>query len=94
MVQIDAVIEDFLTDKGKGQGGESGNYCQDVGRELNRFVDFLKVDDVYDDADNMSLMNFNFSYSIETTTCGAYRPVLRYLGMKSVGWQETVNIDE
>jgi integrase len=41
VVRIDAVIEDFLTDKGKGQRGESGNYRQDAGRELNRFVDFL-----------------------------------------------------
>src|SRR5699024_3120207 len=41
MVQINAVIEDFLTDKGKGQRGESGNYRQDAGRELGRFVEFL-----------------------------------------------------
>ena len=41
MVRISAVIEDFLTDKGKGQRGESGNYRQDTSRELDRFVDFL-----------------------------------------------------
>jgi hypothetical protein len=41
VVRIDAVIEDFLTDKGKGKGGESGNYRQDAGRELDRFIDFL-----------------------------------------------------
>ena len=41
VVRIDAVVEDFLTDKGKGQRGESGNYRQDAGRELGRFVDFL-----------------------------------------------------
>ena len=41
MVRIEAVVEDFLTDKGKGQRGESGNYRQDAGRELDRFVDFL-----------------------------------------------------
>ena len=41
MVRIDAVVEDFLTDKGKGQRGESGNYRQDAGRELDRFADFL-----------------------------------------------------
>ena len=41
MVRIDAVVEDFLTDKGKGQRGESGNYRQDAGRELGRFVEFL-----------------------------------------------------
>ena len=36
MVRIEAVVEDFLTDKGKGQRGESGNYRQDAGRELDR----------------------------------------------------------
>jgi len=41
VVRIKAVVEDFLTDKGKGQRGESGNYRQDAGRELDRFVDFL-----------------------------------------------------
>jgi len=41
VVRIDAVVEDFLTDKGKGQRGESGNYRRDAGRELDRFVGFL-----------------------------------------------------
>ena len=41
MVRIEAIVEDFLTDKGKGQRGESGNYRQDAGRELDRFTDFL-----------------------------------------------------
>ena len=41
MVRIEAVVEDFLTDKGKGQRGESGNYRRDAGRELDRFVGFL-----------------------------------------------------
>ena len=41
VVRIEAVAEDFLTDKGKSQGGESGNYRRDAGRELDRFVDFL-----------------------------------------------------
>ena len=41
IVRIDAVIEDFLTDKGKGQGGKSGNYRSDANRELDRFVEFL-----------------------------------------------------
>ena len=36
IVRIDAVTEDFLTDKGKG--GKSGNYRSDAGRELDRFV--------------------------------------------------------
>ena len=41
VVQIDAVTEDFLTDKGKGQGGKSGNYRSDASRELDRLVSFL-----------------------------------------------------
>lgn len=41
MVRIDTVIEDFLTDKGKGQADESGNYRQDASRELDRFVNSL-----------------------------------------------------
>ncbi|RJT07210.1 phage integrase SAM-like domain-containing protein, partial [Halococcus sp. IIIV-5B] len=41
MVRIDAVTEDFLTDKGKGHRGKSGNYRSDANRELNRFVKFL-----------------------------------------------------
>ena len=41
MVRIEATIEDFLTDKGKGQRGESGNYRQDAGRELGRLTSFL-----------------------------------------------------
>ena len=41
VVHINAVVEDFLTDKGKGTSGESGNYREDASRELGRFVDFL-----------------------------------------------------
>ena len=41
MVRIEAVVEDFLTDKGKGQRGVSGNYRRDADRELDRFVGFL-----------------------------------------------------
>ena len=47
MVRIDGVTEDFLTDKGKGQGGKSGNYRSDANRELNRFLKFL---DQHEDA--------------------------------------------
>jgi hypothetical protein len=41
IVRIDVVTEDFLTDKGKDQGGKSGNYRSDANRELDRFVKFL-----------------------------------------------------
>ncbi|WP_135822086.1 tyrosine-type recombinase/integrase [Halostella litorea] len=41
MTRIEAVVDDFLADKGKGRGGESGNYRRDAARELDRFVSFL-----------------------------------------------------
>ena len=54
MVRVDAVTEDFLTDKGKGQGGKSGNYRSDASRELDRFVEFLAQ---HEDAVTMYLMS-------------------------------------
>ena len=41
MVRIEGVTEDFLTDKGKVQGGKSGNYRSDANRELDRFTEFV-----------------------------------------------------
>ena len=43
VARIESVVEDFLTDKGKGQRGESGNYRQDASRELDRFIDFSPI---------------------------------------------------
>jgi integrase len=41
---IASVIERFLRDKGKGEGGESGSYRRDAKRELGRFVDWCRGD--------------------------------------------------
>ncbi len=71
VVRIEAVVEDFLTDKGKGQRGESGNYRQDAGRELGRFVDFL--------ADHEDTVT-----TFEELNAGHLREYARYLARQ--GW--------
>ena len=70
-MRIEVVVDDFLTDKGKGQRGESGNYRQDAGRELDRFVDFLAD---HEDA----------STTFEELDSGHLREYARYLARQ--GW--------
>ncbi|WP_313690528.1 tyrosine-type recombinase/integrase [Halobellus marinus] len=41
-VEIADVVEDYLTDKGKGAEGKSGTYRRDAKRELDRFLTFLE----------------------------------------------------
>jgi integrase len=41
-VEIADVVEDYLTDKGKGAEGKSGTYRRDADRELDRFLSFLE----------------------------------------------------
>ena len=69
MVRIDAVTDDFLTDKGKGQGGKSGNYRSDANRELNRFVEFLTQHEVaakrLSEPDGVVEIEFSISMSID-----------------------------
>lgn len=43
---LKTVITAFLRDKGKGEAGESGNYRSDAARELDRFVTWLREDDL------------------------------------------------
>jgi integrase len=43
---IAPVIDAFLRDKGKGEAGESGNYRSDAARELDRFVSWLREEDL------------------------------------------------
>jgi integrase len=43
---IAPVIDAFLRDKGKGEAGESGTYRSDAARELDRFVGWLREDDL------------------------------------------------
>lgn len=38
------VIEDYLTDKGKGRNGKSGQYRRHAEREVNRLIEFLADD--------------------------------------------------
>ena len=37
-------FERYLQDKGKGRGGEGGNYCRNAARELERFVEWAAGD--------------------------------------------------
>ena len=46
MTDVSSVIEDFLADKGKGAGNDSGTYRRDATRELDRFLAFLADRDV------------------------------------------------
>jgi len=41
-LEIADVVEDYLTDKGKGAEGKSGTYRRDAKRELDRFLTFLE----------------------------------------------------
>lgn len=40
------VIDAFLRDKGKGKAGESGNYRSAAARELDRFVSWLRDEEL------------------------------------------------
>ncbi|WP_273837952.1 phage integrase SAM-like domain-containing protein [Halococcus sp. PRR34] len=83
MVRIDAVVEDFLTDKGKGQHGESGNYRQDAGRELGRFVDFLTAhEDVvttFEELDSGHLREYARYLTRQGWTAGTVRTYYAYI---------------
>lgn len=43
---LETVITAYLRDKGKGEAGESGNYRSDAERELNRFIAWLREEDL------------------------------------------------
>ncbi len=89
VVRIDAVTEDFLTDKGKGQGGESGNYRQDAGRELDRFVKFLvKHEDsptTFDELDSGHLREYARHLTRQGWTAGTVRTYYAYISA-FCGW--------
>jgi hypothetical protein len=40
------LVDSFLRDKGKGDAGKSGNYRSDAARELDRFVSWLREEDL------------------------------------------------
>ncbi len=88
-MRIDAVIEDFLTDKGKGQRGESGNYRQDAGRELGRFVDFLAdhedVVTTFEELDSGHLREYARYLTRQGWTAGTVRTYYAYVSA-FCGW--------
>jgi integrase len=89
VVRIDAVVEDFLTDKGKGQRGESGNYRQDAGRELDRFADFLAdhedVVTMFDELGSGHLREYARYLARQGWTAGTVRTYYAYVSA-FCGW--------
>ena len=89
MVQINPVIEDFLIDKGKGQGGESGNYREDASRELNQFVEFLtKHEDSptsFEELDSDHLREYARHLTRQGWTAGTVRTYYAYVSA-FCGW--------
>ncbi|WP_049903802.1 tyrosine-type recombinase/integrase [Halococcus agarilyticus] len=89
MVRIEAVVEDFLTDKGKGQRGESGNYRQDAGRELARFADFLADHEdtvtTFEDLDSGHLREYARYLARQGWTAGTVRTYYAYVSA-FCGW--------
>ena len=89
MVRIEAVVEDFLTDKGKGQRGESGNYRQDAGRELDRFVDFLAdhedIVTTFEELDSGHLREYARHLARQGWTAGTVRTYYAYVSA-FCGW--------
>ena len=89
MVRIEAVVEDFLTDKGKGQRGESGNYRQDASRELDRFADFFAgYEDVvktFEDLDSGHLREYARHLARQGWTAGTVRTYYAYVSA-FCGW--------
>jgi integrase len=89
VVHIEAVVEDFLTDKGKGQRGESGNYRQDAGRELDRFADFLADHEdavrAFDELDSGHLREYARHLARQGWTAGTVRTYYAYVSA-FCGW--------
>ncbi|GAA0474006.1 hypothetical protein GCM10008985_33330 [Halococcus dombrowskii] len=83
MVRIDTVIEDFLTDKGKGQADESGNYRQDASRELDRFVNSLTGHEdsptTFDNVDSSHLRKYARHLTRQGGIAGTVRTYYAYV---------------
>jgi hypothetical protein len=57
------LVDPFLRDKDKGDTGESGNYRSDAARELDRFVEWLREEDLgrdptFDDLDERTFRRY------------------------------------
>jgi site-specific recombinase XerD len=89
VVRVDAVVEDFLTNKGKGRRGESGNYRQDAGRELGRFVDFLAdhedIVTTFEELDSGHLREYARHLARQGWTAGTVRTYYAYVSA-FCGW--------
>jgi integrase len=89
VVRVEAVVEDFLTDKGKGQRGESGNYRQDAGRELDRFVGFLADHEdavkTFEELDSGHLREYARHLARQDWTAGTVRTYYAYVSA-FCGW--------
>lgn len=68
------VLEDYLSDKGKGRDGESGQYRRHAEREVNRLIEFLAED------------RSSSSVTFEELSVGDLREYARYLARQ--GWTE------
>jgi integrase len=68
------VLEDYLSDKGKGRDGESGQYRRHAEREVNRLIEFLAKD------------HSSSSVTFEELSVGDLREYARYLSQQ--GWTE------
>ena len=89
VVRINAVVEDFLTDKRKGQRGESGNYRRDAGRELGRFVEFLAdhedAVETFEELDSGHLREYARHLARQGWTTGTVRTYYAYVSA-FCGW--------
>ncbi|WP_121823100.1 tyrosine-type recombinase/integrase [Halostella salina] len=88
MTRIDAVVDDFLADKGKGRGGESGNYRRDAARELDRFVSFLDDENrptEFDDLSPSDLRAYARQLARQGWTAGTVRTYYAYVS-SFCGW--------
>ena len=89
VVRIEAVVEDFLTDKGEDQRGESGNYRQDAGRKLDRFTDFLVDHEdavkAFEDLDSGHLREYARYLARQSWTAGTVRTYYTYVSA-FCGW--------
>ncbi|WP_425607585.1 tyrosine-type recombinase/integrase [Natrinema zhouii] len=68
------VLEDYLSDKGKGRDGESGQYRRHAEREVNRLIEFFAED------------HSSSSVTFEELSMGDLREYARYLSRQ--GWTE------
>ena len=89
VVRIEAVVEDFLTDKGKGPARRKRELPQDAGRELGRFVDFLAdhedIVTTFEELDSGHLREYARHLARQGWTAGTVRTYYAYVSA-FCGW--------